>query len=890
MAVTGKKLSELEKIQDSSIRESLHLKYVPVLDTTRSLDSAKNVTVNLDNLLSVIIDDENLSYNRSWSSYKVRDLLEVKADRSYVQSIYDSLINELNSKATKSYVDNLLLGISWQNPVINFVTQAQLNSLSPQENDRYIITDGTNINKIAIRQGGSWVYVTPQNNWAVVRSSNNSIYVYNSNSTDAIKWMSLQGVAPPPYNPYKYFTLTTNMSAGDLVVLNTNGTISKITYNPITFISNLAPSNVNDSVFMLSVIGLQNDVFVYTYQRNVSSSDRRIITNVVQISGGSITIGSNPLISYFNDTLPDAKLSKYDSSTGALFIKYFMGSPATIDTIRVSLTLFTTSGTSIITQQSISLSLTSGYLNVARNSLAGAGTSNSALSFGGYNPNFGIYLSTTELFDKVVWTTKNNMNVARYGLAGAGTSNSALSFGGDSSTGYVATTELFDGISWTTKNNMNVDRERLAGAGTSNSALSFGGYRAGAVATTELFDGTSWTIKNNMNVARSGLAGAGTSNSALSFGGIGGTRTTELFDGTSWTTKNGMYVDRYDLAGAGTSNSALSFGGHGSEKYLAATELFNGTNWHDLYNYTLKPQFFDRFNTVKLFPLSSNKVLLSVGKAFASYNLSPFSFDNYYLYIDNNTYAYVIDALNSTTFVTYRTSSNNHYVSIIQYLNNDLVFDPSLFMFETGVTLSNVRIKRLTDISFLLVYSKSGVYHFRIGVISSGPNISFTSPIILSGVSNVYDVCVLSESTFIVYHPSGIVPGNIDSQNQIEFGSNIPYNSSYISSSYNAGTTISPTLSAFVYSSGSIAKGYGIVYSQQTMGKVVGILQESGSAGQSKPVALFGDISKVHSGLVPGSTYYYNINTGNGLTTTKNDYPAGMAISQTELKIMYQKQ
>ena len=212
-------------------------------------------------------------------------------------------------------------------------------------------------------------------------------------------------------------------------------------------------------------------------------------------------------------------------------------------------------------------------LNTARNSIAGTGTQNSALSFGGYT---GSASAVTEKFNGISWSSTGSLNTARYGLAGSGTQNSALSFGGYD-TSYSAVTEKFNGSSWTATGDLNTDRRYLRGTGTQNSALSFGGYTGSVSAVTEKFNGTFWTATGSLNTARYTLAGAGIQNSALSFGGDTGSISaiTEKFNGTSWTATGNLIVARSDLAGSGTQSCALSFGG-AVVSYSIVSEKFNG--------------------------------------------------------------------------------------------------------------------------------------------------------------------------------------------------------------------------------------------------------------------------------------------------------------------------
>ena len=223
-----------------------------------------------------------------------------------------------------------------------------------------------------------------------------------------------------------------------------------------------------------------------------------------------------------------------------------------------------------------------GAMSVARYSLAGAGTQNAALAFGGLNPPT-IY-TCTEAYNGSTWSTGGAMLVARYALAGAGTQNAALGFGGLSGSVAAACTEAYNGSTWSTGGAMITGRRLLAGAGTQNATLGFGGATPTIVACTEAYNGSTWSAGGAMITARRALAGAGTQNATLGFGGRTGTgpvACTEAYNGTSWTAGGAMSVARYNLAGAGaSSNAALAYGGlNPSVGALTCTEAYNGTSW-----------------------------------------------------------------------------------------------------------------------------------------------------------------------------------------------------------------------------------------------------------------------------------------------------------------------
>jgi len=216
-----------------------------------------------------------------------------------------------------------------------------------------------------------------------------------------------------------------------------------------------------------------------------------------------------------------------------------------------------------------------GALITGRRNLAGAGTQNEGLAFGGaVGAN---YCACTEEYNGSSWSSGGTLITARRGLAGAGTQNAGLAFGGQPS---YSCTEEYDGTSWTAGGALITARRNLAGAGTQNEALAFGGYSSTFCSSTEEYNGTSWTAGGALITARCAFAGAGTQNAGLAFGGsipAGEASCTEEYNGTSWSSGGALIITRNFLAGAGTQNAGLAFGG--SPGYLSCTEEYNGTSW-----------------------------------------------------------------------------------------------------------------------------------------------------------------------------------------------------------------------------------------------------------------------------------------------------------------------
>ena len=89
---------------------------------------------------------------------------------------------------------------------------------------------------------------------------------------------------------------------------------------------------------------------------------------------------------------------------------------------------------------------TGNNMNTARRLLGSAtsGTQTAALAFGGGWPT-PVIQNVTEEYNGSSWANSNNLNTARAALRGAGTSSSALAFGGDTPPPTTAATEEWTG-------------------------------------------------------------------------------------------------------------------------------------------------------------------------------------------------------------------------------------------------------------------------------------------------------------------------------------------------------------------------------------------------------------------------------------------------------------
>ena len=152
--------------------------------------------------------------------------------------------------------------------------------------------------------------------------------------------------------------------------------------------------------------------------------------------------------------------------------------------------------------------------------MGGAGTTTSALVFGGYFNPPATRTDATESWNGSAWTEVANLNTGRMGIGGVGASNTdALAFGG-SSPPVKGETESWNGSAWTEVSDLNTARETGGSLGTSTAALYVAGYTTDFVAITEEWSGSSWAEVADLSTARGyGLAGGGTTTAGFVAGG-----------------------------------------------------------------------------------------------------------------------------------------------------------------------------------------------------------------------------------------------------------------------------------------------------------------------------------------------------------------------------------
>lgn len=73
----------------------------------------------------------------------------------------------------------------WQQPVLDRITDATLGGLTPAKGDRYLLTDGANVNKIAYcsnATGPVWTYVSPRDGMMVWVADEGEYYRYDGSA------------------------------------------------------------------------------------------------------------------------------------------------------------------------------------------------------------------------------------------------------------------------------------------------------------------------------------------------------------------------------------------------------------------------------------------------------------------------------------------------------------------------------------------------------------------------------------------------------------------------------------------------------------------------------------------------------------------------------------
>jgi hypothetical protein len=272
--------------------------------------------------------------------------------------------------------------------------------------------------------------------------------------------------------------------------------------------------------------------------------------------------------------------------------------------------------------------------------------------------------------------------------------------------------------------------------------------------------------------------------------------------------------------------------------------------------------------------------------------------------VSEASYPSALSSLSATSFVvSYRKTASDYEGDLkIGTISGTTITFGSAVTYDSVINTTSYfdNLATLNSLKFVITYADNGNSDrgtSKIGTIS-GTTITLGGATIFttaatSGASNVVPglpTSTFTDTKFVVGFVSG---GSGSVRIGTVLGTGITYDnaSSFNSSTYYLGADNLNTTSFIIVYTDLSNNGYGTaLYAvgdpNLITDRISGILQASGSTGQSKPVSLFGENSTVHIGLIPGRLYYYNISTKNGVVGTSNDYLAGVALSTTELKIV----
>jgi len=271
--------------------------------------------------------------------------------------------------------------------------------------------------------------------------------------------------------------------------------------------------------------------------------------------------------------------------------------------------------------------------------------------------------------------------------------------------------------------------------------------------------------------------------------------------------------------------------------------------------------------------------------------------------VSANAHIAALSTLSTTSFVVgYRKTASNYEgdLKVGTVTGTDIVFGNATTYDTSSNTIAYIdNIATLNSLKFVINYADNGHSDrgtSKIGTIlgttiTLGAAASFTSSTTSPGnVIPSLPTSIFTDTRFAVSFTNG---GSGSIRVGTVIGSTVSYSnvSSFNGSTYYIAADNIDTASFVINYTDLDNSNYGtIIFAagdpSLITDRISGILQASGSAGQLKPVAMFGETSTVHAGLIPGHLYYYNITSKNGVVGNNNDHLVGVALSTTEIKIV----
>lgn len=260
---------------------------------------------------------------------------------------------------------------------------------------------------------------------------------------------------------------------------------------------------------------------------------------------------------------------------------------------------------------------------------SGTGTSNAALSWGGFYHHSDAHEYNGTSWSNINSTPTSQFNGGRTQMGTTGTVNAAFGGGGQTGCAFGTLTESnitheYNGSSWSSGPNTPNTSRCTRAVGTCTAAL-FTFTKSTGICTHE-YNGTSWSsnVSNGVHCCSTNAGDRliGTQNAAHLTGGGGGTGTNNVsfshtsYNGTSWSSCTDLPTAKCRHGAAGVSNGFIEYGGYTGIVSTGTGNCWNGSAWSALS--AVLPGSFER---ERMESVGSGVNALSFGGYYDTYNV-----------------------------------------------------------------------------------------------------------------------------------------------------------------------------------------------------------------------------------------------------------------------------
>ncbi len=252
------------------------------------------------------------------------------------------------------------------------------------------------------------------------------------------------------------------------------------------------------------------------------------------------------------------------------------------------------------------------------------------------------------------------------------------------------------------------------------------------------------------------------------------------------------------------------------------------------------------------------------------------------------------DSTNNKIIIAYRDDGNSNYgTAIVGTVDDTSITFGSPVVFNSASTSDISTTHDSTNNKIIIAYINSGNSSYGTAIVGTinDTSITFGSPVIFNSAESNY-IFTTYDSTnnkiVIAYRNYGnsyygtVIVGTV-SGTSITFGSPVVFNSAItddISTTYDS--TNNKIIITYRNNGNS---NYGTAIVRSSVGlfplDTIGVLQETGTIGQTKAIKEWGGVSDIHTGLTPGQKQYIQESGTAGVLETENQL--GVAISPTEI-------